>query len=627
MRICLYVVYLLIFIPGIVAQQAQRSSAQLPKVIVRATALPFPTPLDTSDVTCITADDLKQQQSVTLVDALRRVLGTYITQDGGIGQKATISMRGASTGQTAVILDGMHINDVSADNGAVDLAPWLVDDIAKIRIVRGPLSSLYGSDAIGGVLLIDTKKGKDAFRVHGKAEMGSYHTYQQAAGFQGQKGRVSYQLAASRLQSSGSPVTPDRLHSLLRNKADDPLHQENMAMRLGVERESAYVSFFSRYLTRQLGFRGGSPQRIDPWRQNMIESFNRLQGHFEGSNGKWAHELGVGHYMSNRENQNPFGQKDGENKGTQTQADWQQKLAVNEQVEVQVATQIAQEKFYTHRLLSPANQANSVHGGVGGIITVRTVEPFILSTSARLDKYQGLPTAPTYRLGGEYRLQSTIFKGSVGTGFKAPTLSQRFYKSPSFSGNPNLKPERSFGWDFGVEHSFFHERLNLGITFFQNYIRDLIVFGGNTNINRHQARTQGFEGIIKFQATETWRVELTHTYTQAWDEQTQLTLVRRPRNKATIQLIGQVTSKWQVSGDILCVGPQTDFDFMNYPNRVKMPSYTIVGIQTSYQLNDHWEIYGRGENLLNHRYESPNGYQQPGLGIYGGLRVRTTFAF
>ena len=119
-----------------------------------------------------------------------------------------------------------------------------------------------------------------------------------------------------------------------------------------------------------------------------------------------------------------------------------------------------------------------------------------------------------------------------------------------------------------------------------------------------------------------WRLEVSHTYMQALDEQTKLKLERRPRNKTTLQIIGQVTPEWQVSGNILYVGTQVDFDSQNYPKKVTMPSYTIFGAETSYQLNDQWQIYGRGENILNYRYENPDGYQQPGLGVYMGIRAK-----
>ncbi|MDF3033980.1 MAG: hypothetical protein K0R76_934 [Alphaproteobacteria bacterium] len=593
---------------------------RLPTVVVRGLAFPTPSLLDGADRTRITAQELEQQQAVTLVDALRRIPGVDMIQSGGIGQPANVSLRGTATGQTAVILDGMRINDVSADNGAVDLAPWRVDDMAEIQVIRGPLSSLYGSDAMGGAIVLETKKGGGLAKIRGKAEAGSYQTYSQVLSTQGQKGSLDYHITASRLQSNGSPLMPDRFRGRIQGKADDPLHQENISARFGVGQESANLSFLSRYTTRRLGFRGGQGE---PWRQKLSQSFNRLQGHLEGLEGKWIHDIGIGHYQTDRENENSLGQKDGENNGSQAQADWRQTLTINERVQANVATDLAQEQFYTHRLNSDSNQARSNRGGVSAALATRVIEPLTISTAARIDKYQGLPIFTTYRIGGEYHYYGFIFKGGIGTGFKAPTLAQRFYRSPLFWGNPHLKPEKSLGWDFGIERSFFSQRFNLGIVHFQNRIRDMIGFGQNTNININRAQTQGFEAFAKFHMTQAWSVELTHTYTRAWDTFTKLGLVRRPRNKTTFRVNGQITPEWQVSGTVFYVGQQPDLDFQNnLSRRIRMPSSTIFGAETSYQLTNQWQIYGRGENLLNRRYEAPNGYQQPGLGLYAGVRVQ-----
>jgi vitamin B12 transporter len=119
-------------------------------------------------------------------------------------------------------------------------------------------------------------------------------------------------------------------------------------------------------------------------------------------------------------------------------------------------------------------------------------------------------------------------------------------------------------------------------------------------------------------------MELTHTYMEVWDL-THLAMVRRPHNKTTLKVIGQITPEWQVSANVLYVGGQYDlkFDALTFTStRIKMPSYTIFGVETSYQLNEQWQAYGRGENLTNRRYENPYGFQQPGLGVYVGLRLK-----
>lgn len=129
---------------------AAQSPARLPAVIVPGVAVPDPNPLENADVTRITAQDLKRQQAVTLADALRRVPGAYVTQQGGIGQEARVSLRGTGVSNTTVIVNGMPVHDAGAFDGAIDLSKWTLDDVAEIQVIPGPMGSLYGPGGMGG---------------------------------------------------------------------------------------------------------------------------------------------------------------------------------------------------------------------------------------------------------------------------------------------------------------------------------------------------------------------------------------------------------------------------------------------------------------------------------------------
>lgn len=598
----------------------QQIPKRLPKVVVRETAIPAPNPLDTADVTRITAKDIEEQQSITLADVLRRVPGAYVIQSG-IGQEARVSLRGTGGTNTALILNGMTINDMGAFDEAFNLSRWTLDDVDGIQVIRGPMSSLCGPNGMGGVISIETKRGKGTHKTFGKVEGGSFNTYTQSLGAQGEKDLLNYHIVGSRLQSAGVSSTPDRFLSQIQGKADNPLHQESFSGRVGGGQESAHISFFTRYLSRRLGFRQ-RPDDPQPYRQNLSETFNRLQGHFENHTSNWRHEIGLGHYQSDLVNRR-FPSDRIARKGTQTQIDWRQTFDATDHLQLHLNSDLSKETLYRHGNGIPSMNPQTTHGGVGGTFIVKPKGTLMITGSTRIDKYVGIPITTTYRMGGQYSFEQVIIKGGVGTAFKAPTLQQRFNIDPEFSGNPDLKPERSLGWDFGAERSFFQERLSLGVTLFQNRIRDLIDSSndGRTLINRDKSRTQGLEGAVHFHLTPTWALELAHTYTQAWDEKTKRPLVSNPLNKTTVCFIGQLTPEWQVSGNMLYIGPRDTFSAITYL-RVKTSSYTVFGAETSYQLSDEWQIYGRGENLLNRHYQSPKDFQQPSLGIYAGLRAR-----
>jgi vitamin B12 transporter len=313
--------------------------------------------------------------------------------------------------------------------------------------------------------------------------------------------------------------------------------------------------------------------------------------------------------------------RDGDNRGTRTQLDWRQSFDLTDHTQLQLVTEMAQERFQSQRLGTMTNQGRSTHGGMGMAVMMAVTDAFDVTMAGRLDKYQAFRNAVTYRLASTYRVGQGRLKGSIGTGFKAPTLQQRFYKSPTFNGNATLQPEKSLGWDLGVEHTMFKEHLILGITVFQNHMHDIITGEGTTFVNRKKARTQGGEGVLTLQVTQDWKVDVSHTYIQAWDVETGLKLLRRPLHKSTLRLTGQVTVQWQVSGSVLYVGERDDLSATSF-QRVRMPGYTLVGAETAYRLSDQWQIFGRGENLFNRRFEDPDGYHQPGFGIYAGVRAQ-----
>lgn len=578
-------------------------------------------PIDNADIARITEKDIEEQQYVTLGDALRRVPGAYVTQGGGIGQDSRISIRGAGGQNTTVLVNGMPINDSGSFDNSFNLSRWTLDDISDIRVIHGPMSSLFGPGGMGGVVLIDTKKGKGPHKNFAKVEGGSFSTFTQTAGMQGQHQLFDYYVAGTRLQSAGARTTPKRYISPFQEKLDNPLHQETINSRLGFGQESSHISFVTRYLSRRLGYRQ-HPNDIYPYRQNYSESFNRLQGHFETLSGNWIHDLGLGYYQNGLLLAHPSMSIIQRN-ATQSQADWRQIYEFSNQLQFQVATDITQEKLFWYKVPKLNHNFSASHGGIGGSITYKPYENLELMGTSRFDKYQGIQTTGTYRLGGKYTWDAMIVKGGIGTAFSAPTLQQKFFIDTFGTGNPNLKPERSLGGDVGVERSFLDHKFSIGITLFQNRIRDLITGtpGGQTLINMNKARTQGLEGLLRLQPASLWLVELTHTYTQAWDEKTGKGLIANPRNKTTICITKQADPRWFISANVLYISPRDTFDAVSW-KRVSTPSYTIIGTETYYQLNDQWQVYARGENLLNRRYESPQSLQQPGIGVYLGLRAQ-----
>lgn len=216
--------FALIFTPSL--QAAHKQTISLPKVVVHGSALPSFNPLDSVNTFYIATQDLERRQAASLADALRHVPGAYVTQQGSIGQESRVSLRGTGNANTTVIVNGMPIYDASAFDGTANLSQWTVNNIDNIQIIRGPMGSLYGPSSMGGVVVIETKKGQGPPSTFARVEGGSFRTFSQMVGIQGTKGMGDYYVSGSRLQSAGTSSTPGRFLPDIRGKSANPFHQE-----------------------------------------------------------------------------------------------------------------------------------------------------------------------------------------------------------------------------------------------------------------------------------------------------------------------------------------------------------------------------------------------------------------
>ncbi len=234
----------------------------------------------------------------------------------------------------------------------------------------------------------------------------------------------------------------------------------------------------------------------------------------------------------------------------------------------------------------------------------------------------------TYRFAPAYLIEETgtKLKGSIGTGFKAPTLNQLFQSFPDFDffANPNLKPESSVGWDLGVEQTLAGGSLRFGATYFHNNISNLIGDSADftTLINVGRAVTEGVESFVAYQPLPTLRFRLDYTYTEASDEITHQELLRRPRHKGSLNTAWQATPRLSLNATLLSVGSWVDGNRDFSIPRLDAPGYTTVDMAAAYELNSHWSVHGRIANLLDRHYENPVGFLQPGIGAFAGIKTR-----
>jgi vitamin B12 transporter len=245
----------------------------------------------------------------------------------------------------------------------------------------------------------------------------------------------------------------------------------------------------------------------------------------------------------------------------------------------------------------------------------------------RLDHNENFGEHATWRVAPAFVVPGTEtrLKASVGTAFKAPSLSQRFVDFPAFGffANRNLQPEESLGYDVGFEQPFFNKRLQIGMTYFHNDITNLIAFNDTftSNINIGRATTWGTESFVSLAVTEWLRLRADYTHTNAIDDATGLELLRRPKDTTSFTAAWKPTAPWSFSATVLGVSSWVDTDRFGLTPRLTAPGYTVVNLATSYKVNDYATLFGRVDNLFDLHYQDPTGFERPGLGVFVGMRL------
>jgi vitamin B12 transporter len=247
-----------------------------------------------------------------------------------------------------------------------------------------------------------------------------------------------------------------------------------------------------------------------------------------------------------------------------------------------------------------------------------------MTLGVRFDHHSRFGEKTTFRLAPALVLKSgTKIKATYGTGFKAPSLYQLFAPATDWGpmGNPDLEPEKSEGWDVGIEQYLFNDRFNLSFTYFQNEFRALIDYDSFQGyINIAEAETKGCEIFLSALPLHRLTLRASYTYTEAKNKVTDENLLRRPRHKANLWLSFRFLKKAHANLEILHVGQRDDL--FPYPTRTTADAYTLFNLAASYRLTNHLEIFGRIDNIFDREYEAVLGYGTPGRSAYIGIKAR-----
>jgi vitamin B12 transporter len=598
-------------------------------IVVTATRIPTPEIQIASSISVVTADEIADRQLQTLPDLLRQVPGLNVVQSGGPGGQTSVFMRGTNSNHTKVLVDGIDVSDPSSPSGTFDFGPFLTQDIEKVEVLRGPQSGLYGSDAIGGVINVITKSGSGPAQFNAIAEAGSFDTFNQAAGVSGSTGGFHYAANVEHAHSGATPVTPLDLLAPGERRIDDYDDNLTASTKLGLDVTGQFdLGLVARYTDSHLRLTGENEDNFPFDFPDSAQSANdtrqyytRATGHLVSFDGGLEQTLGIA-FSDIKSYETSPDLPESDFFGERVKFDWQGniRLATDEKLVLGAERQ-------RDEMTVPISASTTIDSGYAELQS-SFGDSLFDTVSMRYDDNDRFGGKVTYRVAPAFVIQETgtKLKASVGTGFKAPTLSQLFQSFPDFDffANPNLKPESSLGYDFGFEQAVANSMVRFGLTLYRNDIKNLIAdnLEFTTDVNVGRAVTEGAESFVSYQPTQDLTVRLDYTYTQATDEILHQELLRRPKHKGSLNMAWRATSRLSLNATLLSVGSWIDGNRDFSDPRLRAPGYTTMDLAGSYDLTANWSITGRINNLFDRHYENPLGFLQPSLGAFAGIRAK-----
>ena len=638
------------------AQSAPDSAENL---VVTATRVQSAVGTIPAGVTVIDRKTIEERGYTTLVDALSAVPGLHVAQSGGPGSQASVFIRGTNSNHVLVLIDGVPVNDPTDPGGAFNFGIDTLADVERIEVVRGPMSSLYGSGAIGGVINVITKRGHGAPHGHLVLAAGSPRQGLAQADLSGGFDIWDYSANVQGLSERGFDQTPQREIPVYTGEVDGDRSKLAQIEIGATPVTDTRISLLVRARDAKYGYDEESSVAVDAGNATGYDSslYGRLGLTSKLFDGFWDTAAYLSRLQDDRRytiTPTPLDPDDdtGDSRyhGRRTDAEWNNTLHLADfgissansitfgyqHLSDQVNTKIDTDSIYGPYLSSVRAHDDSESGYVGAQSTL--FGRLALTGQLREDATTIAGDAFTWRFGGALDVPEIFshIKASYGTGFRAPALYDRFgIDSYGFVGNPNLRPEYSHGYEAGITTDLpvgpRADSASVTVTYFNNRIHNLIEtvyaadFLSSTPINIDRARTQGVE------ATLTWRVgkwlqgDLGYTYTDARDLDTQELLLRRPYNQGFANLRISPFPGFVVAPEILYLGNFQDYLTSNEgvpePYTGLSPSGTIFNLNISWQVTPAVQVFVWGKNLGNSSFEPVNGYQTPGASFMAGTRL------
>ncbi len=561
-----------------------------------------------SSVTIITEKEIKEKQYTQVQDLLREELGISMTRSGAVGASTSLFMRGTGSSSTLVLIDGTRANQNTT--GAYDFHDLSTDNIGRIEILRGPQSTLWGADALGGIINIITKKGAGDSSHYFSFEGGSYNTFKETAGSSGGNEKLDYSLSVSQTNTGGFSSADVRNG----NTEKDGFRNSTISTRNGANfLDDGRVEFIGRYTKSSVGFDGFNSRTglpTDAPDKSNTESFYISAPMTKLITSWWGIKLSPQVAVDQLRSYDPSFSPNTTDIFNRTYSlDLQNNVTVNKLYSVVFGIDL---KRQNGENLESTISKNIDNQGYYLQNVINYEDKAILTGGFRHDVNSVYMIPTTYKIEGAYQFKEfgTKIHSVTSTGFRAPSFNELYF--PNF-GNPNLKPEESMSWEVGVDQSLLAGKVQVGVTYFDSRLKNLIQFNSPTFLPQNVgiATSKGTETYFKVQPIHELGFSVNHTWNDALDDQGhRLTL--RPEQTLSASIHHNWQDKLNSLIGVTYKGGVTDGTY-------NIKDYAIVRVALSYQLLKDLKITARGENLFNVKHEDIPGYGTAGISGYAGL--------
>ena len=616
---------------------AQQADGDMENILVSASLLPITINRSANAITIIDRNEINNRAVVSASDLLRDVAGLAVSRSGAQGSQTQIRMRGGEANHLLVLVDGVEANN-PAQSDEFNWGTLVAAHIERIEIIRGPQSSMLGSDAMAGVVNIITRSTDQPLSANAFFETGGFNTQNNGISIGFKDGGFDMRLGVSDLQTDGENISRS-------GSEKDGYENTNLNLKSGWRAsDQLRLTFAARQSDGMNEYDADSDfdSLIDD--QDNVSKFRsatmQLKADYSSFNGHWQHQLS----MAQSTNKNAeFNQR---TPGTVTDSNKDQYRLVSsllwDELNHRLSLLIEREEeefqqrgpindYGVFGIYDPNQSRSRDTDSLALEYRADISEKLTLAVSTRHDDNSEFNSSDTSRVEAIYQINDSVrLRSAYGTAIKNPTFTERFGFYTNFIGNPSLEPEESSNWELGIDQLFNQGGSTLSVTFFNSELEneidgnfmDPVTFRYTSKNRQGLSKRQGMELTTVNKLNDALSLNTSYTYTDSVESDGANRLmdeVRRARHIGSLNLSWQAMDSLHINANAQYNGSQMD---VVYPKNVKLADYTVVNLSANYRATPNLDVYVRFDNLLNESYEEVFSYQTLGFSANIGVRYK-----